>query len=92
LWIPIDARTTTSPTGTQDYAFYGVGGISWAEPYLAGIYSLACQVYPKITPDQFWKLARNTGSYVEIPHNGKQVKIGPIINPPGLIKALQTNR
>lgn len=91
LWIPIDARTTASPTGTQDYAFYGVGGISWAEPYLAGIYALACQVYPKITPDQFWKLVRDTGSYVDVQHNGKQVKLGPIINPPGLIKALQTN-
>ena len=91
LWIPIDARTTASPTGTDDYVFYGVGGISWAEPYLAGTYALACQVDPKITPDQFWKLAIDTGSLIEVLHNGTQVKIGPIINPSGLIKALQTN-
>lgn len=91
LWIPIDARTTASPTGTNDYVFYGVGGMSWAEPYLAGIYALACQVYPQLTPDQFWKLARNTGTYLDFSRNGEQIKIGPVINPSGLIKALQTN-
>ena len=91
LWIPTDARTTASPTGTDDYVFYGVGGISWAEPYLAGMYALACQVNPKITPDQFWKLAIDTGSFIKVLHNGTQVKIGPVINPHGLIKALQAN-
>ncbi len=89
LWVPIDARTTASPTGTEDTAFYGVGGMSWAEPYLAGVYALACQVDPSITPERFWTLATQTGQYVEIASEGKTVKIGPIVNPPGLIQALK---
>jgi subtilisin family serine protease len=91
LWVLIDARTTASPTGTEDYAFYGVGGMSWAEPYLAGVYALACQVDPSITPERFWTLATQTGQYVEIPSGGKTVKIGPIVNPPGLIQTLKAN-
>jgi subtilisin family serine protease len=90
LWVPIDDRTTASPTGEQDYAFYGVGGMSWAEPYLAGVYALVCQVDPKMTPARFWKLALETGSYVTVTHNGKQVKIGPMINPPGLIERVKS--
>ena len=54
LLIPMDARTTASPTGNKDYVFYGMGGISWTAPYLAGVYALACQIDPKITPEKFW--------------------------------------
>jgi len=28
LWIPMDSRTTASPTGTEDYVFYREGGMS----------------------------------------------------------------
>jgi hypothetical protein len=89
LWIPIDARATASPTGKEDYVFYGEGGMSWAEPYLAGVYALACQVDPAITPERFWTLATQTGQYVDFSTGGKAYKIGPIVNPPGLIQALK---
>jgi subtilisin family serine protease len=90
LWVPIDSRTTASPTGQKDYAYYGVGGMSWVEPYLAGVYALACQVAPQMTPDRFWKLAVETGSYNTVTVNGESIKIGPIINPPGLIQKLKS--
>jgi len=50
LLVPMDSRTTASPTGTSDYVFYRQGGWSWATPYLAGMYALAVQVKPDITP------------------------------------------
>jgi hypothetical protein len=62
LLIPMDARTTAAPTGAGDYAFYRQGGWSWVAPYLAGLYALACQVKPDVTPELFWKKALETGT------------------------------
>jgi subtilisin family serine protease len=89
LLIPMDARTTASPTGSQDYVFYGAGGISWTAPYLAGVYALACQVDPKITPQKFWSTALQTGRTTTIGHAGQQYPFGVILDPPALIAALQ---
>ncbi len=89
LYVPMDARTTASPTGKSDYVFYGLGGMSWTAPYLAGIYALACQVDPQITPAKFWSTALETGRTIQIQHEGKAFSFGKIIDPPALIEALQ---
>ena len=89
LLIPMDARTTASPTGNKDYVFYSVGGMSWTAPYLAGVYALACQIDPKITPEKFWSTALRTGKTTQIEHNGKQYSFGVILDPQALIAALQ---
>jgi len=62
LLIPMDSRCTASPTGVNDYVFYRNGGVSWTVPYVAGLYALACQVNPDITPDVFWEEAFNTSA------------------------------
>ncbi|MHB9030832.1 MAG: S8 family serine peptidase, partial [Candidatus Latescibacterota bacterium] len=51
LLVPMDSRTTAGPGGVDDYAFYRQGGWSWSIPYIAGMYALAAQVKPSITPD-----------------------------------------
>ncbi len=66
LWVPMYSRATASPTGPTDYAFYGPGGASWTIPYLAGLYALACQVKPEVTPEEFWRKAIETGDVVEV--------------------------
>jgi hypothetical protein len=80
LLVPMDARTTASPTGKDGYAFYAEGGVSWAIPYIAGMYALAAQVDPKITPERFWALAMKTG---------RTGSLGPILDPAHLVEALQ---
>jgi len=67
LLVPMGARATAGPTGAEDYAFYRLGGTSWTVPYLAGLYALACQVRPEITPEEFWAAALATGDALE-PH------------------------
>ena len=89
LLVPMDARATASPTGVTDYAFYGVGGESWAVPYLAGMYALACQVKPEITPEEFWSVALKTGRIIPIEHNGKKYSFGVILDSQALIAPLQ---
>jgi hypothetical protein len=67
LLVPMGSRSTASPTGPRDYVFYREGGWSWSIPYIAGLYALACQIKPAITPEIFWAKAIETGDSVEIP-------------------------
>jgi hypothetical protein len=62
LLVPMDSRTAAASTGDEDYVFYRHGGWSWVTPYIAGLYALACQVKPDITPEVFWKTALETGT------------------------------
>lgn len=89
LIVPMDSRTTASPTGTDDYVFYRIGGWSWSIPYLAGTYVLAAQVKPGITPEEFWETALNTGKTIQIDHEGKSYDFGVILDPQALIEAIK---
>ena len=89
LMVPMDARTTASPTGADDYVYYRTGGWSWSIPYIAGTYALAAQVRPDITPEQFWKLALETGQTIQVQHGWRSYALGTILDPPALIAALQ---
>lgn len=86
LLVPMDSRCTASPTGENDYVFYREGGISWSVPYVAGLYALACQVNPDITPEVFWEEAYNTSETITI--NDTQ-KLGKIVNPIKLIEKIE---
>jgi Subtilase family len=90
LLVPMDSRTTASPTGTEDYAFYRQGGWSWSIPYLAGMYALAAQVKPDITPELFWETALNTGRTIQIQHDRKEFEFGIILDPQALIEAIKS--
>ena len=89
LLVPMDARTTASPGGIDEYVFYRQGDWIWSIPYIAGMYALACQVNPAITPDRFWELAMQTGRTIQVTHNGKAYSLGPILDPVALIAVLQ---
>jgi Subtilase family len=89
LLVPMDSRTTASPGGKGKYVFYRQGGWSWAIPYIAGIYALAAQATPTITPDEFWSIAMRTGRTIELKHDDKTIPFGPILDPVALIAALQ---
>ena len=90
LWIPMDSRCTASPTGKNDYVFYRNGGWSWVAPYIAGLYALACQVKPDVTPDEFWRAALDTGDTVQVKHEGKTYPLEKVVNPARLIARLRS--
>jgi hypothetical protein len=90
LWVPMDSRTTASPTGPEMYVFYRQAGLSWTIPYIAGVYALAAQVEPDITPDRFWALAMKTGRTIQLENKSRKVQLGPIIDPSRLISALKS--
>lgn len=89
LLVSMDSRTTASPTGTEDYVFYREGGWSWSIPYIAGMYALAAQVKPDITPEEFWETALQTGKTIQLQHDGKEYDFGVILDPQALIEAIK---
>ncbi len=89
LLVPMDSRTTAGYTDKDEYVFYNGGGLSWAVPYISGLYALACQVKPDITPQEFWKTALETGNKKEIKENDFSFELKAIVNPIKLIEALE---
>ena len=89
LLVPMDSRTTASPTGPNEYVFYSNGGWSWCVPYLAGLYALACQVNPDITPEEFWSAALKTGRTIKIDVEAKPIELGTIVDPVALLDSMR---
>ncbi|MAT42438.1 MAG: peptidase S8 [Anaerolineaceae bacterium] len=92
ILVPMDSRVTASPSGIDEYVYYFRGSWSWAMPYLAGIYVLAAQTNPKITPELFWNVAMDTGRYNYLEYNGMTYELGPIIDPVAIILKLDNRR
>jgi beta-lactamase regulating signal transducer with metallopeptidase domain len=92
LLIPMDSRTTANFTGKNEYVFYREGGWSWSTPYIAGVYALAVQVDPNVTPERFWALAMKTGRTIKLGRKGEERSFGPILDPVRLITTLQMDR
>jgi subtilisin family serine protease len=90
LLLPMDSRTTASPTGKEDFVFYPQGGMSWAVPYLAGMYALAVQVNPQITQEEFLTAAMKTGKTIQIQLDGKEYEFGTILDPQKLIEEVKS--
>ena len=86
----MDDRTTASSTGFDDYVFYAAGSVSWTNPCLAGMYALAAQVKPDVTPQVFWNVALKTGKTIPIQHDGKEYQFGVILDPQALMEALKS--
>ena len=88
LWVPMDSRSLASPTGRDEYVFYREGGLSWAIPWVAGLYALACQVDPDLAPEEFCELASRTGRMAGIAVGDETRPLGPIVDPGKLLSEL----
>jgi hypothetical protein len=89
LLVPMDSRSTASQSGKKSYAFYSTAGVSWSIPYIAGLYALACQVKPNVTPQEFWKKALETGDEIKITRESTEYRFGKIVNPVKLVESLK---
>lgn len=89
LYVPMDSRTTASPTGTHDYVFYREGGLSWSVPYIAGLYALAYQANPDITPEIFWSTAIETSDLLVFKTGEKKIYELNVVNPQKLIESIK---
>jgi hypothetical protein len=87
LLVPVSSKCFAGPSASNHYIFGRYGGISWSAPYLAGLYALACQVNPAITPKLFLEKALETGKVVETEVDGEKQRIDRIVNPVKLIES-----
>lgn len=85
LLVPMDSRTTASPTGKSDYVFYSDGGLSWAAPWLAGLYALALQADPALAPEAFLRKAMATAGPVTIRRQDADYTLEGVVNPAALL-------
>ena len=88
LLVPMDRRTTASPAGEAEYAFFAGGGMSWAAPYVAGLYALACQVKPEVTYEEFLSAAQAAARPVSVRKGGTEYPYGRAVDPAALLEAL----
>lgn len=91
LLFPMDHRTVADFTDSTSYRYEGNdGGMSWSTPWVAGMYVLAKQADPSITPEKFWQYALETSS--ECRNNDSGEYVGRLINPQGLIQKILENK
>jgi membrane protease YdiL (CAAX protease family) len=87
FYIPIDRRTVASETGSAALVHYSVGGFSFGPPFIVGLYALAAQVDPTITPDRFFDTAVRLARRREVAAQDQRKTI-PILDPAALIAEL----
>lgn len=84
LLVPAGGRTFAGNLYYDDYIYCGAnGGTSWATPYLVGVYALAKQIAPNLTPHRFFEVAQQTAV-----SNGKTGN-NKIVQPQRIIQHLQ---
>ena len=89
LLVPMDRRTTASPSGEDAYAHFAEGGMSWAVPWVAGLYALACQTKPEVTFEEFLTAAQATARPVSLRRDGADYPYGKAVDPAALLDALK---
>ena len=87
--VPSDFRVTAAPNGITDYAHYATGGLSWAVPYMAGLYALGVQVYPDLTKEVFLDAVRQTATPKTCTYQGTPFTVAYFVNPSALITYVQ---
>ncbi len=89
--IPIDNRTLASEAGPEAMVHFPIGGHSWGPPFMAGVYALAAQVDPSITPERFLDLAlRHAWRRPDATAENRIASL--ILDPAALVAALKTAR
>ncbi|MBP3545414.1 MAG: hypothetical protein J6J82_03870 [Alphaproteobacteria bacterium] len=84
LLVPAGGRTIAGYLDYDDYIYCGAnGGMSWSTPYLVGVYALAKQIAPNLTPHRFFEIAQQTAV-----SNGKTGN-NKIVQPQRIIQHLQ---
>lgn len=75
--VPCAGRTTSSALDELHYIYWAKGGLSWAMPYVIGLYAIAIEIDPTLTQENLRKLIVDT-AYV----NDEGLSI---VNPVGFV-------
>jgi hypothetical protein len=88
LLVPADSRTMASCAGTNDYVYFAEGNPASPIAYLAGLYALACEVKPSLSPEEFKAVAFQTGNAIQADRGRGKPELGTVVNPEALLEVL----
>ncbi|MCX7772810.1 MAG: hypothetical protein N2376_06835 [Clostridia bacterium] len=88
ILVPGMGLTLASPTKNNSYSLMTGEFFDLSGYWLGGLYALACEAKPGITPMEFLDLAYSTGDSQKTTFNGKEKTLERIINPNKLMKVL----
>lgn len=91
LLVPTDYHTAASPTDVVDYAHYATGGLSWAVPYVAGLYALGVQADKTLTKEKFLLAWEQSATDMPCVYSGKMFTAKNFVRPAFLIKKIEDN-
>ena len=75
--VPTSGRTGAGgESGYDDYYYWGRGGLSWAMPYVLGLYAIVTEIDPSLTKAELLKMLSETATIA----NGLR-----IVNPIGFV-------
>ncbi len=75
--VPTAGRTTSAVMDGSEYIYWSTGGLSWAMPYVLGLYAIAGEIDPDITKEELYNTLCETA---ETNVNGVN-----LVNPIGFI-------
>lgn len=80
VYVPNAGRTTAATERGSQYIYWGESGLSWAMPYVLGLYAIAIEIDPALSQDDLRTFIKDT-AYV----NAKNERI---VNPVGFVAAI----
>jgi hypothetical protein len=89
ILAPMDSICVASPTGYYEYSYYNYGHDLFPMAYVGGLYLLACQINPNITPEAYLSELAKTGDTIKVNIDGKKIVLGKLINPVRLIEGME---
>lgn len=84
IFVPIDNRAYADYRDDGGYITEEKGGLSWSPPYMAGVYAMAKQIDPLLTPKSFMATVQRTSVDV----GGEKTAV-PLVSPVQIIAAHQ---
>lgn len=60
VFVPTAGITTAANLYGANYTYWGQGGLSWAMPYVLGIYAMAKEIDPSLTKDELYQYLLDT--------------------------------
>ena len=83
--VPIEGKTVAYYQGDNEYQYVNNGGLSWAVPYIAGLYVLCCEVDPFMNYEKFIDVIEMTSLSLSSSYDNQLFRLDKIIQPEQVI-------
>lgn len=79
VYVPTSGRTTAATMDGSSYIYWSSGGLSWAMPYVLGLYAIAIDIDPTLSQNDLRTLIKDTAY---------EINDMKLVNPVGFVAAV----